>query len=456
MEEHLKKDLIIITISCLASLLQAYFGNITPIALPAMAKTFGLSNILQNWVTNIFLLTMGICAVPFSKLTGKYGVKKTFIISLILVLIGTIGTAISNSISLLFLSRIIQGIGGAGLCVNSMVIITDAISQENRGKAFGINLACVYIGIAMAPVLGGIITYNFGWNICFWSMVPVIIANLILLFFIKEENVKAAEDTFDWKGSIIFALAFASTIYGFSILNTINGIIFAILGLLLFLFFVKLELKTQYPIFDINLFKDSSFLWANIACMLSFLATFSVTVLINYNLQYIRGYNPETTGLIIIICPVMMAIFALLSGILSDKWNHQKVSAIGMIIATISLILLIPLNKYTPLYIIILSLFLQGVGMGIFATPNMNTIMSNVPEQDTPMASSAVATLRIIGQTGSMGVLTVIFAFFMGNVLIIPSNYPQLIISTQVNMVIVTIFAILTVLSTLIGYKLNH
>jgi hypothetical protein len=94
--------------------------------------------------------------------------------------------------------------------------------------------------------------------------------------------------------------------------------------------------------------------------------------------------------------------------------------------------------------------------MGIFATPNMNTIMSNVPEQDTPMASSAVATLRIIGQTGSMGILTVIFAFFMGNVLIIPSNYPQLIISTQVNMIIVTIFAILTVLATLIGYKLNH
>ena len=98
-------------------------------------------------------------------------------------------------------------------------------------------------------------------------------------------------------------------------------------------------------------------------------------------------------------------------------------------------------------------MFLQGIGYGLFASPNVNTIMSSVPPKDTPMASSAVATMRIIGQTASVGILTTIFALIMGNVIIKPSNFPGLIFSSQITLLITTIISILCVLMCLIGYK---
>ena len=87
MNANKKRDFIVITVASLATFYGAYMGNVTPVALPKMAEIFGLSNIMQNWVTNIFLLTMGVLAIPLGKLCSRYGVKKTFIYSVILMLI---------------------------------------------------------------------------------------------------------------------------------------------------------------------------------------------------------------------------------------------------------------------------------------------------------------------------------------------------------------------------------
>lgn len=448
-----KKEIIIIVTACIGGLLQAYFANITPIILPQMAKVFGLSNILQNWVTNIFILTMGVCALPLSKVASKYGVKRTFYWSLIFTLVGTIGTIFANSIFLLFLFRIIQGIGGGGLCVASVLIISESLPEKIWGKVFGLYLALVYIGVSLTTVIGGVLSYHLGWTFSFYLFIPLIIINIILLYFIKDEWVLDAEERFDLKGSVIYAIAFSVLIFGFSILNTIIGLIVTIIGVLCFVLFGKLELKISNPVFDMNLFKDNMFLSGNITSILSFLATFVVTTLVNYNLQYIQGYNSITAGLVILVLPFMMVIFAPIAGLFTNKIDDEIVSALGMGIVTVGLFLLIFLDKSTSLSYIFLSLFLQGVGFGLFATSNMNIIMCNVPDKDNPMASSAIAAMRIVGQTGSMGILTVVFALVMGDVMIIPSNYPALISSTQITMLIVTIVGVLTVLVSLWGLK---
>lgn len=448
-----KRNIIIIAVASLASFYGAYMGNVTPVALPQMAEIFKISNIMQNWITNIYLLTMAVLAIPLGKLCSKYGVKKTFIYSVILMLIGTIGTPLSNNIPELLFFRVIQGIGGAGLCVDSMLILAEAISPEIRGRALGINVSFTYIGIALAPVLGGSLTYNFGWESIFWIMVPFIILNLILLITINNEWFKYQNEKFDLKGSLIFAIGILLLIYGFSILNTIIGLGITFIGILLLAIFCKIELKAKYPAYDITLYKNKKFLSSNIASVLSYIATFVVTTIVNYNLQYVRGFDSQISGLILITFPLLMAIIAPSAGKLSDKINPQKIATIGMIIVTIGLILLIPLDKDTSLIIILVSLALQGIGYGLFASPNINTIMSSVPPKDTPMASSAVATMRILGQTISTGILTVMFAILMGNVIIQPSNYPQLISCSQITLVIITIISAICFIVCHMGYK---
>ena len=173
-------------------------------------------------------------------------------------------------------------------------------------------------------------------------------------------------------------------IYGFSIFNTLSGFIITILGVCLLILFGKIELNSKYPAYDIKLYKNKKFLSSNIASILSYVATFVVTTIVNYNFQYVRGFDSQISGLLLITFPLLMAIVAPMAGKLSDKIDPQKISTIVMIIVTIGLVLLIPLNKDTSLVIILISLALQGLGYGLFASPNVNTIMSSVPPKDTP------------------------------------------------------------------------
>jgi MFS family permease len=453
MDKKRKTEILALTASCLGVLYGSYSANVASVALPKIALTFGLSNILQNWVSLSFILTMAIFTVPLGRVCGKYGVKKTFLYFCLLFLAGTIGTALSTSATILFLFRILGGIGAAGLSVSTPLLITDVISPENRGKAFGINLACVYIGIAMAPFLGGVLTYDFGWQSIFWIMVPFIILNMIVLLLIPDEWYKGKEAHFDWKGSIIFALGIIMFIYGFSNIVTITGLIIAIIGIILLITFAKIELKIEEPIFKMGLFKNKRFLSSNLASLFSYIATFAVTTILAYYLQYIMGWNSAQTGLLLIISPILMALSSPLAGYLSDHVDPQKLTTLGMGLVTIGLFILIFLNKNTNVYILILSLIFQGLGYGIFASPNNTTIMSSVPEQDTPMASSALATMCTMGETLSMTIFTVIFAIFMGEVVINPSNFPQLIISTKITFIILVIASIIAAYASYIGVK---
>ena len=115
MDENRKTGILALIASCLGVFYGTYSANVASVALPKIALTFGLSNILQNWVSMSFILTMAIFTVPLGKLCGKYGVKKTFLYCCLLFLVGTLGTALSNTIPLLYLFRVIAGIGAAGL-----------------------------------------------------------------------------------------------------------------------------------------------------------------------------------------------------------------------------------------------------------------------------------------------------------------------------------------------------
>ena len=148
-----------------------------------------------------------------------------------------------------------------------------------------------------------------------------------------------------------------------------------------------------------------------------------------------------------------MAILAPISGRISDKIDPQKLAAIGMGFVTVAILILCFLNESTPLYIIIIAMFLQGIGYGLFSTPNTNAIMSSVPKEETGTASASLAAMRVIGQTLSIGLLTVIFAYIMGNVPIVPEYYPLLMESSRISCIISAILCIIAVGASLIGLR---
>ena len=446
----------VVLVGSLASFMAAYTSNAVTMALPELARVFHLSNILQNWTINLYLLTMAVLSVPFGKICAQKGLKNSFFYGALVFFIGTAGIIMAANTEMLLLFRFIQAIGSAAIFVSSVSMIVKAVPNNQRGRALGINIASVYIGLSLAPVLGGSLTYNFGWESIFAITLPVSFIVVVLTYLkIKEEWKLDANDPIDIKGSVFYGIGISAFMYGFTELHTLTGQAITAVGVIFLIIFIYYELKQKYPIFNVRLYKNHKFLSSNIASVISYISIFSVSTIINYHFQYILGWNAQMTGLILISMPIMQAIVTPQSGKLSDLINPQKLSALGMGLATIAILILTTMDDSTSVYIIIIALMIGGVGYGLFSSPNTNTIMSSVPPNETTMASAAVATMRVIGQTLSIGILTVIFAFVMGNVAITPSVYPQLGESCHLALICSTVLGVISVLVSLVGMNSN-
>ena len=450
----MKLEKIVLIVATLTSFFTVFLSSAVMVAVPSLASEFGMSNIIQNWVTMLFFLAVAIFTIPAGQLSGKFGLKKSMVFGSAVYILSSIVAVFSINSEMFLICRLIQGIGVSFLNVASMAMVVSAFSPQERGKAIGMNVTGVYLATATSPVIGGFLNFQFGWRSIFLTSVPFLILILVLLISqIKEEWITMGEVPIDWKGCIVYSLGILLFIYGFTRLDESIGIILTVVGIIVLGLFVALELREKYPVFDVKFFKNPKFSSANFAALTAYLATFAVTTIVNYHLQYIRGYDSQMAGLILLVAPLIQVIMAPISGRLSDKVNPQKLAAIGMFFGAISLAMLSMLGDSTPLWFLIVAMISHGLGFGIFSSPNTNAIMGSVPPKDTPVASASVATMRVIGQTMSMGMLTLVFAFVMGNVPMVEKYFPLLITSSQITCLICMVLCVASVFASLVGIK---
>lgn len=451
---EIKFETYVIFISFITSFFAVFLSNGIIIGVPAIAQEFAMNNVIQNWVPTIFFLVVAVFTVPAGQISGKYGVKKSLLAGVIVYLIGSIGACISFSTESFLIFRIMQGAGVAFLNVSAMAMVVHAVAPKNRGKALGFTVTGVYLATSLSPVICGFLVHNLGWRSMFYFVIPFLVLCIILLITkIPKEWRTYQHDVIDKTGSILYGVGILFFIYGFTALITTPGKILTILGIILLVIFAAFELKQKTPVFNMNLFKNKKFTSSNIAALCSYIAIMVVTTILNYHFQYVRGWDAQMSGLILIITPIIMALMAPNTGKLSDKIHPQKLAALGMGIATIALLILTFLNKNTSIYLVITAMILQGIGMGLFSSPNMNAIMSSVPPKDAPTASASQATMRTIGQTMSLGLLTLIFAWIMGNLELSPQYASMIVQSSQIICGICTVACILAVFASLVGVK---
>ena len=425
----------VVAISFITSFFAVFLSNGIIIGVPAIAQDFAMNNVIQNWIPTIFFLVVAVFTVPAGQISGKFGVKKSLLAGIIVFLAGSIGACLSFSTESFLIFRIIQGAGVAFLNVSAMAMVVQAVKPQNRGKALGFTVTGVYLATSLSPVICGFLVHNLGWRSMFYFVIP----------FLK--------DKIDKVGSILYAIGILSFIYGFTTLITTTGKILTIAGLIILVIFGWYELRQKSPVFNMNLFKNKKFTSSNVAALCSYLAIMVVTTILNYHFQYVRGWDAQMSGMILIITPIIMAIMAPNAGKLSDKVHPQKLAALGIGIAAIALGILTFLTGETPLYIVVLAMILQGIGMGLFSSPNMNAIMSSVPPRDAPTASASQATMRTIGQTMSLGLLTLVFAWVMGSLKLDPQYAAMIVQASQIICLICTVACILAVFASLVGIK---
>lgn len=446
----------VIVIAAVTSFFAVFLSSAVMISVPSLASEFGMSNIVQNWVTMFFFLAVAAVTVPAGQIAGKFGLKKTMIYGMLLYIVSSIIIVFSVSQEMFLICRIFQGIGSGLLNVASMAMVVSAFKPQDRGQAIGFTVVGVYLATSLSPVIGGFLNHNFGWRSIFCMTVPFLILCLALLIAkIDKEWITFEDDKIDAKGSVLYSIGIILFVFGFTMLNEPTGAILTIIGLILIITFVYVELKEKTPVFNIKLFKNSRFTSANFAALSAYFATFAIVTILNYYLQYIKGFDSSQAGTILLITPVLQVIMAPIAGRLSDKINPQILSAIGIGFGGLGIFLISLIDATTPLNYLMVAMAIQGFGFGLFSSPNTNAIMGSVPPKDTPFASASVSTMRVIGQTLSMGIFTLIFAYVMGNVSIIPENYHLLLLSCKIATGICTILCVISIFSSLVGIGLN-
>lgn len=438
-------------VASIASFLTPFISAAINVALPAIGAEFATDAILLSWIPTSFLLVAAMFAVPFGRIADIYGMKKVFLYGMIIFTISSLLSAMAPSAFYLIIFRIIQGVGSAMVFVTGLAIITSVFPPHERGKVIGITIASVYVGLSLGPVLGGILTHNFGWRSLFYLMIPFGLLVIGLVYWkLKGEWAACRGEKFDVVGSILYSIMLVLIMYGFSTLPSILGIVMVIFGAIGLIAFVLWELRIEFPVLDMKLFfKNTTFAFSNLAALLNYSATFAVVFLLSLYLQYIKGLNPQDAGLILVAQPILMTIFAPLAGRLSDKYDPRIIATIGMGVVTIGIFLFAFLNSTTSFGYIITGLIILGIGFGLFSSPNTNSIMSSVERRFFGVASATVSTMRLIGQTMSMGVVLLIFAIYIGRVQLMPQQYPALLTSIQIAFIVFTIICFVGIFASL-------
>ena len=444
----------VLFVAALTSFFAVFLAGAVMIIVPTLATEFGMNDIVQNYVSVIFLLAVAAVTVPAGQISGKYGIKRTMLIGIIIFIISSIVCIFSVSQYMFLACRVFQGIGAGFINVAAVAMVVSAFKPEERGQALGLTVVGVFLATSLSSPIGGFLNTLLGWRSIFYISIPFLIICMALLAVkIDKEWAEFADYPVDLKGCILYAVGIVLFIIGFTMLNQLIGVILTVVGLILIAVFVITELKVKYPVFNVRLFKNPKFASANFAALSGYLATMAITTIINYYLQYIRQLDSTQAGLVLLVTPLLQFIMAPIAGRLSDSINPQILSAIGIACGGVGIALISFTNATTPLPLLMFAMGLQGFGFGLFSAPNSNTIMGSVPPEETTTASAAIATMRVIGQSLSLGMFTLVFAFIMGNVPIIPEYYPQLLLSCQVAAGICATLCILSIFASLIGLK---
>jgi EmrB/QacA subfamily drug resistance transporter len=455
---YLEPKKVALLIAVLAGFLTPFDLSAVNIALPSISSEFSMDAVSLGWVATAYLLASAVFLVPFGRIADIYGRKKIFSLGLFIFTTASLFMAFSMSSAMIISLRVVQGMGGALIFGTAVAILTSVTPLNERGKALGIYTTAVYLGLSMGPFIGGFLTSTFGWRSIFLVNVPL---GILVLVIIKTQLVgewaDARGESFDLSGALLYGLALISVMYGFSLLPDTAGLVLVIAGTAFLSGFIWWENRTSQPLLNISLFlKNRVFAFSNLAALINYSATFSVTFFLSFYLQYIRGLTPAAAGTILVIQPVVQAIFSSYAGKLSDRIEPGKIASVGMGMTACGLILLSFLSVDTQYAYLIGTLVLLGLGFAFFSSPNTNAVMSSVKKHEYGVASGILGTMRLVGQMLSMGIAMVIISLFIGRVMITPDVADELLMSIHVGFIIFALLCCCGIFFSLVRGKVRN
>lgn len=418
------------------------------VALPTIGRHYNASAVSLGLIETVYILALSLFLLPAGRIADIYGRKKMFLTGVTIFTITTALLPFATSINSFIIIRFFQGAGASLNISTSIAILSAVFPPGKRGKAMGIIVACVYLGLSAGPTIAGMMIAHLGWQWIFFTAAPLALSTLILALLRLKGEWKGAEGaSFDKTGAIIYMASLFCLIFGVTHLKEgSSAIALAVTGIAGMIAFGFFEYNNRSPILDMRLLLGNRILaFSNIATWINYAASFGLTFFFSLYLQVAKGMTPQATGFLLIVQPVIQAVLSPVSGILADKYSPAKMATAGMAICAAGLGIASFISIDSEISHVITVLAVMGFGFAVFSTPNMTTIMGSVGPSHYGIASSLVATMRTTGMLTAMTIITVLLGIFMGNAKITAETVPGFLSTMQTGFMI---FALLSLVGT--------
>lgn len=442
---------VVLAVATLGSFSTPLIMSSLNVALPTIGAEFDLSAVALGSLATVYLVVTAALLVPIGKIADTVGRKRVFLYGAAVLSVACVLSGTAQSFPWLVASLLLQGAGGAMIFSTAPAILTAVFPPGERGRALGINVAAVYLGLSLGPAIGGVLTGVLGWRSVF--ALPALIGLVVIGFVVTrvhDEWVVPRTARFDLAGSVIYALALVALTAGFSTLPGTRGAALASGGLVAMGVFIWWELRAADPILNIDLFRRNRvFAFSNLAALISYSATFAVGFMLSLFLQYIKGFTVETAGFILMAQPVVQTVFSPLAGRLSDRVESRIVASAGMAFTAVGLLLLVFLGTDTSVLYIALVLALLGFGFALFSAPNTNAVLSSVDGRYLGVASATLGTMRLLGQMLSMAMALLVFSVTLGSAQVTEAVHGEFVTAVRAAFVIATVLCVVGVAASL-------
>lgn len=404
---------------CFGAFMGQLDSSIVTLAFPTLGRTFHSTVGGVQWVGLAYLLTLVATLTAVGRYADMAGRKLLYTYGFVVFIVGSLLCGLAPSLPILIGMRVLQAIGAAMLQANSVAIIVDALPKEKLGRGIGVQGAAQALGLALGPVIGGLLISLGGWRLIFFVNVPVgIVATVLAWLLIPRSRHLSERVAFDWLGLALFAPIGVALMLAISLGGQAGWsspfilAMFAAAALLAFAF-VAHESRRPHPMVDLALLRIRAF-WTGIAGgWLIYLVIFGVLFVVPYLLEEGMHYSTARAGLELLAMPLAIGVTAPLAGRLAERTGAQPLIRLGMSVTGGALVLASFFHGSLPAFIAELAAI--GIGLGASTAPNNAATMGALPATSSGVGSGLLNMARGLGTAIGLALTGLVFTAFGGS-----------------------------------------
>jgi MFS family permease len=411
------------------------------IAFPAITRGFGLATADIQWVVICYVLTYTALTLALGRIGDIYGHARVFRAGLIWSTVALALCALAPTFASLLVARFLQGIGAALVLSCGPALATATYGEARRSRALGFYIMMFGVGSTLGPWLGGALVQQWDWPAVFAFRVPVAAAALLLSRGLPAPP-SGAREPFDFTGAVLLAAALTAMLLTFNRLGELAAIPLALAALAAFVAFFRHEAHSPNPIIDPSVFRLPGFALLNLSNVLINLAGFSVWLLVPFYLTRATDLPLALSGAVLATGSLGMAVASPIAGRLAGRISSAHLALAGAVLAGLGLLLIATWQRGTPAAWLVVTLFLQGAGVGVFQLAYTDIVTATIPPQHRGVAGSLAMVTRTVGTVSAAALVMLLFARLEAGSEFLPAFRQSFAIAGVVPIVIAALLAL--------------